>query len=180
MKQAVECFKLLDDGMVVEFGWPQIFAYLGYRNIIASALMARLFRRAFADLTDGGPLDRNELHLLTAFPGPGIIEAIELVTRVPTRHPDRLIVDQDAGPPEAPQAPKGRFYFEVEASDRRYGYWPPENIFDDTFRDMVRRYQTGEGTDEEQLRYRVFKQNKADQILSCPEEELFSSCQVST
>ena len=164
--------------MVVEFGWPQVFAYLGYRNIIASALMARLFGRAFADLAEGDPVDRNELHLLTAFPGPGILEAIELVTRIPSRHPDRLLIDTSAGPPEVPVAPKGRFYFEVQVGCNRRGYWPPKKIFDDLFRDMVKRYQTGEGTEEEQQRYRVFKQGKANQILAFPEEELFGSCRV--
>jgi hypothetical protein len=178
--RTVETIKLLDDGMLVEFGWPQIFAYLGYRNIIASALTARLFRRAFEDLAPTGPADRDELFLLTAFPGPGILEAVELVTRVPTRHPDRLVIDKNAGPAGAPLAPNGRFYFELQVGQNRRGYWPPEAIFDDLFRDMVKRYQTGGGTEEEQLQYRTFKQNKAEEILGWPEEELFASCHVST
>lgn len=178
--QTVESIRLLDDGMVVEFSWPQIFAYLGYRNIIASALTARLFRRAFADLSPTGPADRDELYLLTAFPGPGILEAVELLTRVPTRRPDRLVVDKSGGPAEAPLAPNGHFYFEVQVGRNRRGYWPPEAIFDDLFRDMVKRYQAGGGTEDEQLRYRAFKQSKAKEILGFPEEELFASCQVST
>ena len=176
----MQSIRLIDDATVVEFTWNGIFAYLGFRNIIASALMTRLFVRAFADLSPGRPPDREEISMLTAFPGPGILDSIELVTRLPIRHPERLVINPGAGPAEAPEAPKGRFYFEVGVASMRRGYWPPEELFDDHFRDQVRHYQSGSGTPEEQRDYRAFKEEKTHAILDYPEERIFYSWPITS
>ena len=164
--------------MTVRFRWEQVFAYLGYRNIIASALMTRLFARAFADLSPDRPADREGIQVLTAFPGDGILEAVELVTRLPTRHPDRFVVDAHAGPADAPEAIGGRFYFEVQVGTDRRGYWPSARIFDAGFREQVIRYQDGVGSPEELSRFRTFKRRTTQAILRAPEDALFSSIVV--
>ncbi|WP_143559177.1 hypothetical protein [Alkalispirochaeta americana] len=166
---------LLDEGYEVSFTWEQVFSFLGYRNIIASAIMTRLFSRAFRELSPDAPPDREELALLTAFPGEGILEALELVTRVPTRHPERLVINPLAGPDEAPRVPGGRFYLEIQVGQQRRGYWPSTDLINDRFRDQVERFQEGAGTPREQEQYRRYKEETARHILHLEEDELFTS-----
>ncbi|WP_181015388.1 hypothetical protein, partial [Alkalispirochaeta sphaeroplastigenens] len=113
--------------------------------------------------------------LLTAFPGEGILEALELVTRVPSRHPERLVIDPSAGPDEAPPVPGGRFYLEIQVGQRRRGYWPSRDLIDDRFRGQVERFQEGAGTAREQEQYRRYKEETARHILQMEEGELFTS-----
>ncbi|HKK48654.1 MAG TPA: hypothetical protein VJ932_06125 [Alkalispirochaeta sp.] len=174
----MECIRLIDDRMVVEFRWENVFAYLGYRNVIASALMTRLFVRAFAELAPETPPDRDELSMLVAFPGSGIIEAVELITRLPTRHPDRFIVDTAAGPERAPAAPEGRFYFEVGLGTVRNAFVFSPTVLDDAFRSMVMQYEGRRLAEDDDHAYRRFKMGKVREILDCPDSDLFAACDV--
>lgn len=174
----MEPIRLIDDRMVVEFSWKSVFAYLGYRNVIASALMTRLFARAFTELSPGVPPDRNDLSVLVGFPGSGILEAVELITRLPTRHPDRFVVDTTAGPEHAPAAPEGRFYFEVGLGATRHASVFSPEVLNDTFRSMVMRYDGRRLTEDEDAVYRRFKIGKVQEILDCPDGELFAPCDV--
>lgn len=169
----MDSIRLLDDQMVVEFSWESVFAYLGYRNIIAAALMTRLFARAFHELSPEGPPDREQLSVLTAFPGIGIREAVELVTRLPTRHPDRFVIDPTAGPDVAPTAPIGRFYFEIGLGAARSAYMVSPTLLDDTFRDMVRRYEGRDLDQTEDETYRNYKLGKVQEIRDWADDDLF-------
>jgi hypothetical protein len=166
---------VVDGGEVLEFPWSSLYAYCGPTQIIASALMFRLFIRAFRDLSPGGPPDRESLWFLSGFPGTGIAECVELVTRIRSRHPERFSVDPGICPPEAPATGSGFLYFEVQVGGRRAGYWPPRTVFDDTFRENVGRYQNGSGTREEQAEYLRYKRGIADTVLGYSEDSLFSS-----
>ncbi|MDA3947848.1 MAG: hypothetical protein PF508_01375 [Spirochaeta sp.] len=174
----METVRLLDGQMVVEFSWESVFAYLGYRNIIAAALMTRLFARAFRGLCPDAPPDRDELSVLVAFPGTGIREAVELITRLATRHPDRFVIDPTAGPGSAPAAPIGRFYFEIGLGTVRSAYMVSPNVMDNTFRDMVLRYDGRDLDQTEDAAYRSFKTGKVQEILTCSDDELFVSLGV--
>ena len=164
-----------DDGEVLSFTWESLYAYCGPTQIIASALVFRLLARAFRDLSPEAAPDRSDLSFLTAFGGRGIAEAVELVTRIGSRRPDRYIVDTGAARPEAPDAAGGKLYFEVQVGRRRRGYWPSPALFDDHFRDQVGRYQEGGGTAEEREAYRLFKRRLAAAILAESDDALFGS-----
>ncbi len=164
-----------DDGEVLAFTWESLYAYCGPTQIIASALVFRLLERAFRELSPEEPPDRADLSFLTAFGGRGIAEAVELVTRLGSRRPDRYVVDTEAAGPEAPDAAGGKLYFEVQVGGRRRGYWPSPSIFDDFFRDQVGRYQEGGGTAEEREAYRLFKRRLAAAILAEDADSLFGS-----
>jgi hypothetical protein len=164
-----------DRGEVFEFSPASLYAYCGPGQIIASALMFRLFEQAFRDLSPELPPDREDLWFLSGFPGTGIAECVELVTRIRTRRPERYAVDTEAPPPEAPRSVSGALYFEVRIKDRRRGYWPPGEIFDDTFRENVGRYQNGGGTAKEQEAYAAYKKRLAAAVLHAPGEDFFAS-----
>lgn len=169
-----------DDGETLSFTAASIYAYCGPTQIIASALVFRLLRRAFADLSPLAPPDRADLAFLTAFPGRGIAECVELVTRIGSRHPDRYRADSASAPAEAPASLGGYFYFEVQAGSSRRGYWPPGDLFDDEFRSRVSRWQDGGGTAAERAAYLAYKTRFARTLLEYPEATLFASREVPT
>jgi hypothetical protein len=164
-----------DNDEVLEFSPASLYAYCGPAQIIASALMFRLFERAFADLSPDLPPDREDLLFLTGFPGTGIAECVELVTRIRTRHPERFSISPGSAPPEAPLTASGAMYFEVQVKDRRRGYWPPGELFDDVFRRNVGLYQDGGGTAKEREEYSAYKKQLSAAILRAPQEGFFSS-----
>jgi hypothetical protein len=162
-------------GEILEFSPASLYAYCGPGQIIASALMFRLFEQAFRDLSPELPPDREDIQFLAGFPGAGIAECVELVTRIRTRHPERFTVKAGAAPPDAPLTASGALYFEVQVGERRRGYWPPGTLFDDVFRKNVGLYQDGGGTAKEREGYAAYKKRLSAAILRAPREGLFSS-----
>jgi hypothetical protein len=164
-----------DHNETLEFSPASLYAYCGPTQIIASALMFRLFEQAFADLSPESPPDREDIRFLAGFSGTGIAECVELVTRVRTRHPEQYRVDPGAAPPEAPLAVSGALYFEVQIKERRKGYWPSGEMFDDVFRKNVSLYQNGDGTVKEQEDYFAYKKHLTAAILRAPRQGFFFS-----
>jgi hypothetical protein len=164
-----------ENNEVLEFSPASLYAYCGPGQIIASALMFRLFERAFRDLSPELPPDREDIQFLAGFPGTGIAECVELVTRIQTRYPKRFTVKTEGAPPEAPLAVSGVLYFEVQIGERRKGYWPPGEVFDDTFRENVKLFQDGGGTAKDQENYLAYKKQLSAVILRAPGETFFSS-----
>ncbi|MDR0723436.1 MAG: hypothetical protein LBF75_11730 [Treponema sp.] len=167
-----------DKGEILEFSPASLYAYCGPTQIIASALMFRLFERAFIDLSPEAPPEREDIQFLSGFPGTGIAECVELVTRIRTRRPERFRVDRGAAPREAPEAVSGVLYFEVQIKERRRGYWPPRELFDQVFRKKVSLFQDGSGTVQEQEAYLAYKKHLSAAILRRPGEGFFASREV--
>jgi hypothetical protein len=171
-------FLVSERGISIPVTREHLTLYAGPSQIIATALMFRLFIRSLADLSPGKPPERTDIAVLTAFPGPGILDCIEYVTKARTLNDGRLVIDTDAGPAKAPKALEGRFYFEVGVGPRRRGYWPSEGYFDQTFLDMVAAYQEGRNTAEEEAAYQSFKQQLIGRILGAPDKALFNAAEA--
>jgi hypothetical protein len=167
-----------DKGEILEFSPASLYAYCGPTQLIASALMFRLFERAFMDLSPETPPERENMQFLSGFPGTGIAECVELVTRIGTRRPECFRVDPGGAPREAPVSVSGVLYFEVQIKERRRGYWPPRELFDDVFRKNVRLFQDGGGTAKEQEAYLAYKKQLSAVILRAPGKCFFSSRDV--
>jgi hypothetical protein len=161
---------------LISIGRDDLLKYAGPSQLIASALMLRLFARAFADLSPHAPPQRSAIRMLTAFPGEGILDCIELVTRARTQN--RLLIDTEAGPAEAPAALPGRFYFEVWIERCGRAYWPCASLFTEEFRASVSRFQDGAGTPEEQAAYIAFKHALIGRLLGCSDDALFHTRQL--
>lgn len=159
------------------FGRDDLLRYAGPSQLIASALVLRLLAQAFADLSPGQPPLRSDIHVLTAFPGDGILDCVELVTRARTQ--DRLSIDTEAGPPEAPPALPGRFYFEVRIGARARAYWPRDGFFSEEFRQRVTRFQEGAGSAAELDDYLAYKHALIGRLLGAPAGQLFHSKELS-
>lgn len=163
------------DGLVA-IGRDDLVRYAGPSQIVASALVLRLFARAIADLSPDAPPHRDDIRVLVAFPGDGILDCVEMISRARTR--GRLTIDIEAGPPEALPSIVGRFYFEVAVGDRRRGYWLRPGYFTDAFVAQIRRHQDGAGTPEELDDYQIAKHALIGRLLGAPDAALFDSKEI--
>lgn len=177
MNPPVQFVAVRDRDGVVAIGRDDLVRYAGPGQIVASALCLRLFARAFADLSPREPPQRDAIRVLVAFPGDGIIDCVEMITRARTR--GRLTVDTEAGPPEAPPALVGRFYLEIAIGGAARGYWLADGYFTDAFVAQVRRHQDGAGTPAELAAYQAAKHALIGRLLGAPAETLFHSREVS-
>ena len=161
---------LKDQRDTVSITWDQLYGYCGPTQVIATALAYRIFEQAFRELCPTETPRRDEIGVLTAFPGRGILECIELITRLPSLAAHRLEVNPHSGPQEAPIAYIGRFYFEVQIKDFRKSFRPVPGHFDDEFRHQVSSWQNRELNEKEYKDYMSYKWNKAQSILNYEED----------
>ncbi|MDK2956548.1 MAG: hypothetical protein PWQ57_2044 [Desulfovibrionales bacterium] len=165
-------FGLAEKGGLVLVSRKDLLRCTGPTQVIVTALMFRVFRRAVADLPAETPPARTDIHVLSACPLQGILDCIDCVTGARTLDDGRLTVAPNAGPDAAPAALRGRFYFEIGINGRWRGYWPDSGIFNQEFRDKAGRFEEGLCSPAEAAAYQSWKQGLAARILGAPEDEL--------
>ncbi|MBP0574642.1 hypothetical protein J8J27_28435, partial [Mycobacterium tuberculosis] len=77
--------RILDHGSELVVRFDACVAFHGRTSIGGLALGFRLMQRALADLAPGRVPERDEIRFRTAFPGPGLRDAVEMVSRAATR-----------------------------------------------------------------------------------------------
>ena len=88
-----------------------VMAYHGHGALAMLALIFQGLRGALARLeTDGAPIPRGELSVVSGHPGPGVRDAIEFATRAVTRGCYQV----DLSLPEARYS---------QAADKSYSFW---------------------------------------------------------
>lgn len=160
-------------GAIRAFRHADLLGHTGTANVVAAALCYRLMGWMFPALSPDGPPEACGLVFRVGFPGPGILDCLDLVTAA--RTDGRIAVDPDRAPPDAPPAPGGRFHFEADYGPRACAVHPQRSVFPPRFVDQVRRFQDGGGTAAEQAAYRRMKEAFAERLLAAPDEDLFSA-----
>ncbi|MEN3931139.1 hypothetical protein WJT86_08720 [Microvirga sp. W0021] len=176
MTVPIQFITVRDQDGVIAIGRDDLVRYTGPDQIVASALCLRLFARAFSDLSPEAPPHRNDIRVLVAFPGDGILDCVEMITRARTRN--RLVIDTEAGPPEAPLSVAGRFYFEIAIGKKAMGYWLAKGFFTDSFIEQIKRHQDGTGSTQELADYQIAKHALIGRLLGAPDEQLFHAREV--
>ena len=128
---------------ILSFTRDDMLGYAGLGQLIASGVVMRLLSRAFSDLCPAGEVpERSGIRILTAFPGQGVHDCIELVTRAVTQ--GRFILDPSAAPAGAPSTPVGgAMYYEIAYRGKAFAYTFSPDIFDDRWRNEVTEYTAG-------------------------------------
>lgn len=99
----------LENGEAFTVSFAELLKYhgTGFPGGVAHGL--KVMQRAFPLLDEGRPVERREVRIDTAFPGPGGRDAIEFVTRALTE--GRYHVDRALGGEGIEESPKGKYYF---------------------------------------------------------------------
>lgn len=165
-----DVIRIRDHGTVLTIGYEDCVKYHGRTNIGGVALGFRLLQRAFAGLGLVLP-DREPVTFFTAFPGIGVRDAIEMVTRAHTRGAYR--VDTDFPAPQAPEAAAGRFFFEFGYGERAIRLAPRPGVVPDEFVTLGRRCRVGAGSEADDRRWAEMKEELAAAAMAAKAEDLF-------
>jgi hypothetical protein len=156
-----------DQGTPVRFSFEEMLRYSGPDSPGGVALGFKLMERAFGLLEPEGLVERREVLVHTAFRGPGVRDACELVTRALTD--DRYVVDPALGRPERGDALR-TFAFSVTYRDRTVALVLREGFVTDEFGRLA---QSSDLTAEEQQRFAAMKQALADQLMATNASDVF-------
>lgn len=158
---------VLESPHTLSFDWDDLLRYHGghFPGGVAHAYKAM---EAMLALT--GPLERRRIQILTAFPGPGARDAFELVTRAVTDQ--RYNVDLDAGPADAPESAKGRYYFRWDCAELSVEAQLRPGMVRDDFIALTRQSQR---TAAEEAHLTELKQEMADRLMALPGEAVYQA-----
>lgn len=168
-----------DEEDLIEIRFDDVEKYHGQSAIAGAAIAFKALQAAFSELFPLAPPKREEIAVTSGHPGPGVRDAMEMVTRAVTR--GGYTVDT--------LRPKGRwnpyrdlsFSFLIEAADgRRAEVVLKEGVLPRRFFELLDFVRRAAATQEEKRELRELKRALADQLLSRPASELFTIEATST
>ncbi len=120
--------------------------YHGYDSIGGLSLGFRLLQWGLEYLSDGSEVpSRDDITFKTAFPGPGVRDAIEMVTRAVSRHRYEIL-DANTVPWQAPEGVYGKMYFEIGLKDKVVKVALKPGVLSQEFIEMGRLVKSGKTT----------------------------------
>jgi hypothetical protein len=158
---------VVDRGRVLEFTFADLMRYHGPGSPGGVAHAFKVLERAFPLLEPDGPPERRDVHIRTAFAGPGARDAFEAVTRAVTEN--RYAVDPDLARPELGLA-RERFVFAVSARDRAVTLVLREGLVTDEFILLARK---PDRTADEESWLTALKLDLADRVMARPAAEVY-------
>ena len=158
----MEKITVLEKGQKLEFSFGDLLKYhgVGYPGGVAHAF--QVMQRAFPMLDDGKLLERREIELVTAFPGPGGRDAF-----------GRIHVDKDL--PEAAgilESPHGRYYFRFSYRGKTVVVTIRPGFVRQDFIEMARKPNR---TGEEEVILAQMKRDMAKRLLDAKPEEVYDA-----
>lgn len=165
-----DTIQIIDHGTVLTIPFDACVAYHGRTSIGGAALGFRLLQHAFAVLSPDGPPDRKDIAFFTAFPGPGVRDTVELVTRAVTR--GAYAVDP-AADVAAPCGVTGRMYFAVTIGARTLRLALIDGALSEEFITLGRKSKTPSMTADDEARWTALKEQLAITVLAARPADLF-------
>ncbi|WP_149715316.1 hypothetical protein [Campylobacter concisus] len=163
--------KVLEKGHELEYSFDNLLSYhgVGYPGGVAHAF--QVMSRAFPLLDDGKLLERREIYLITAFPGPGGLDAFEMVTRCVTG--GRISVDINLKEAEEVlESPHGRYYFKFKYRDKTVVITIKPGFVLKEFIELSRKEDRSE---EEEATLIQMKKDMAARLLAAKPEEVYNA-----
>jgi hypothetical protein len=151
-----------DRGTELSFSFDDLMRYHGPGSPGGVAHAYKLLELGLPLLSPGGPAERREIAVRTAFGGPGARDAIELVTRAVTE--DRYVVDAGLARPELGRA-RERFVFVISYRGAEVSLVVREGIVTDEFVDLAR---TEGRSPEQEARLDGLKRDMAERVMGLP------------
>ncbi len=159
---------VLDGGRLLSFSFEDMLRYHGPGSPGGVAHAYKVMERAFGLLDAGGPLERREITVATAFGGPGARDGFELVTRAVTD--GRYVLDPELARPERGTTLE-RFVFQIGYRERSVTLTVREGFVTDEFIALARK----ERTPEEEARLDLLKLEMADRVMASPAGDVYDA-----
>ncbi|EIY6034186.1 hypothetical protein MM859_005260 [Escherichia coli] len=157
----VVCIK--DHGVELKIPLDACILYHGRDSIGGMVLGFRLIQWALKDICGNVIPEREDITFKTAFPGPGLRDAVEMVTRAVTRGA-YFIIDEKNAPQESPEGVYGRLYFEIFVGNQSRKVSLVPGAVNDEFIKTGRRTKTEELTPELIDYWRELKESLAKKL----------------
>ncbi len=171
----MEAIHITDNGTSISINYNDLIKYHGRSYIAGVAMAYKMMELAFGKLSFGKELSREEVEIRIAVNGPGIIDAIEMVTRAKTR--GALTVNQSIASkidaPDAADGHGGKYYFEVIHHGEKICLTLKNSLIPGEFIHISNKYHAGTITCDEKIRLKELKEQLAEIILNTPLNDLF-------
>ncbi|MBQ1466628.1 MAG: hypothetical protein IIZ17_08135 [Eubacteriaceae bacterium] len=167
----MDTLEVLENGEKIIYTYEDLLKYHGYFYPGGVAHAFKVMQRAFPLLDDGKLLERRDLSLVTAFLGPGGLDAFEMVTRCIST--GKCCADKYL--PEAQdslESPHGRYYFRFSYRGKTVAVTIMPGFVRDEFIHLARKKDL---TDDEAVKLAEMKKEMADRLLSLPAEEIYKA-----
>lgn len=150
------------DGQVLQIPFRACVLYHGYDSIGGLVLGYRLVQWAIQEMSPLRVPDREEIVFKTAFPGPGLRDAVEMLTRAVSRGAYKIITE---APPEAPEGVYGHMYFEISIGENQRRVSLVPGALSDDFIQTGRAYKRQAHTPELIKHWTDLKQQLAQTLM---------------
>jgi hypothetical protein len=161
--------KICDDNNIFDLTYNEMCKYHGKDFYGGVALAFKVLQLALEKLATDSIPHREKIRLIIGLNPPGIIDGIEYITRALTRQ--RLIIDPHVG--IGPESVFGSYYFEIHYEQRKIAMTLKEGILPPDFLDLARKCLGGIASPEEIARWKTYKAELGDIIMSLSPQSLF-------
>jgi hypothetical protein len=149
-----------ENGRELSFSFEEMLKYHGGGSPGGVAHAFKVLERGLPELDPEGRLERLEIHIETAFGGPGARDGFELVTRAVTQQ--RFTVDRSLARAEYGRA-RERFVFRLRYRDRAVTLTLRDGFVTDEFIALTRREARTTGEERELA---TMKADMASRVMS--------------
>ena len=149
----------------IEISFDDVKKYHGTRSLCGLTVGYTVLGAAWASLSDGEPLDRNDITVETAFGGPGARDAVEMVTRAVSREAFQLVSDKQPDENIA-EAAKGAYWYKITVNGRAVELGLKQDILPKDFIRLRRKSLAGEASTEEMETFRGLQYELSNRLLS--------------
>ena len=178
----MDAIYITDNGTPLSINYNDLIKYHGRSYIAGVAMAYKMMQLAFGKLGSGETISREKLEFRIAVNGPGIIDAIEMVSRAKTR--GTLKIDQNIASrldaPDAADGQGGKYYFEIIHNEDMILLTLKKGLIPSEFIDISNKYHAGTITCDEKIRLKELKELLAESIIHTPPADLFYVSKPST
>lgn len=160
---------VLDGGKLHSFSYDEMEKYHGPLAPGGIAFACKLMQLAFPLFSPNGPVERRALAVETSFPGLGVRDAFEMVTRCVSREAYRF--DLSVGDAFEDRGAMRGFVFRLTYHDQSLTLILRDGIMRQAFLDMVAKGKGRSGDDE--IQFMWLKQDLGRRVMQLHESAVF-------
>lgn len=159
-----EIVKVMEKGVELEIPFHACILYHGKDSIGGLSLGYRLMYWALSYLAEDGEVPKREdIYFRTAFPGPGLRDAVEMISRAVTYGRYEVL---DTAPDGSPEGVYGHMYFEISLRDKTVKVALKPGVIEDDFIQTGRNFKKDSLTPEGLQHWEDLKKGLAEKVWS--------------